>query len=76
MGHREAELVDGNGEVRHHEEDGSEAGRQLRPGPQVIGELDSSNGPPAHEADESDVNGHQVGKGTREVGVKKGVAEA
>lgn len=76
VGNWEAELVDSNGEVGHHEEDGSEASRQFRPGPEVIGELDSSDGPPAHEADESDVNSHQVGEGTREVGVQKGVAEA
>ena len=35
MGHREAELVDGNGEVRDHKEHGAQAGGQLGPGPQV-----------------------------------------
>lgn len=58
MRNGEAELVDGNGEVGHHEEDGSDARRKFRPGPEVIGELDAGDGPPAHESDEGDVNGH------------------
>lgn len=75
MRHGEAELVDGDGEVGHHEEHGAQAGRQLGPGPQVVGQLQARHRPPAHEADEADVDGHQVGEGPGQVGVEQQVAE-
>lgn len=74
VGHGEAELVERDGEVRHHEEHGAHAGRQLGPRPQVVAELHARHRPPAHEADQGDVDGHQVGEWTREVGVQEGIA--
>ena len=74
MRHGEAELVDGYGEVRDHEEHGAQAGAQLGPGPHVVGQLQAGDGPPAHEADQSDVDGHEVGEGARQVGVQQQVA--
>lgn len=75
MGHGEAEFVHGDGEIRDHEEHGAQAGGQLSPGPKVVRQLQACHGSPAHEANEADVHGHQVGEGSGEVGVQKDVAE-
>lgn len=75
MGHGEAEFVHGDGEIRDHEEHGAQAGGQLSPSPEVVGQLQACHGSPAHEADKADVHGHQVGEGSGQVGVEKGVAD-
>lgn len=75
MGHGEAEFVHGDGEIGDHEEHGAQAGGQLSPRPQVVGQLQACHRPPAHEADQADVHGHQVGEGSGEVGVQEHVAE-
>lgn len=76
VGHGEAELVERDGEVGHHEEHGADAGRQLGPRPQVVAQLHARHRPPAHEADQGDVDSHQVGERAREVGVQEGIAGA
>lgn len=75
MGHREAELVDCNGEVGDHEKHGTKAGGQLGPGPEVIGKLQACDGPPAHKTNQGNVDGHQVGEGAREVGVQQEITQ-
>lgn len=75
VGHGEAELVHGNGEIGDHEEHSAQAGRQLGPGPQVVGQLQASDRPPAHEADQGDVDRDQVGERTGEVRVQQAVAQ-
>ena len=57
VGDRGDKTVKGDDKVGDDEERGAEEAAQLGPGPQVVEELDSGDGPPHHEEDEAGVEG-------------------
>lgn len=73
VGHRKAELVNCNGQIRHHEKHRADAGRELGPCPEVVAQLHAGDRSPAHEANQGDVDSYQVGEWAREVGVQEGI---
>lgn len=73
VGHRKAELVKCNGQIRHHEQHRADAGWELGPCPEVVAQLHARDGSPAHEANQGDVDSYQVGEWAWEVGVQEGI---